>query len=60
MYLLCCVLLWLSLAHGLRVAPGYSHPRALVRHRAVMQETAEASVDETKKNVSKTRTFPKH
>ena len=51
MYLLCCVLLWLSLAHGLRVAPGYSQPRALVRHRAVMQETAEASVDETKKNV---------
>ena len=47
MYLL-CLLLWLSVAHGLRLAPGHGQPRALARSRASMQETAE-SADLTKK-----------
>ena len=42
MYLF-CVLLWLSVAHGLRLAPGHGQPRALARSRASMQETAEAA-----------------
>ena len=51
MYLF-CVLVWLSVAHGLRMAPGYGQPRALARPRALMQETAEAAaVEPTKKNM---------
>jgi len=42
MYLF-CVLLWLSVAHGLRLAPGHGQPRVLARSRASMQETAEAA-----------------
>ena len=56
MYLL-CVLLWLSVAHGLRVAPGHCRPRALARPRALMSATSEAAAAEaaalepTKKNL---------
>ena len=52
MYLL-VVLLWLSVAHGLRVAPGHAQSRALARSRASasMQETAEAAADLTKKAI---------
>ena len=51
MYLL-VVLLWLSVAHGLRVAPGHAQSRALARSRASasMQETTEAA-DLTKKAI---------
>ena len=50
MYLL-VVLLWLSVAHGLRVAPGHAQSRALSRSRASMQETTEAAVDMSKKAI---------
>ena len=50
MYLL-VVLLWVSVAHGLRVAPGHGQSRALARSRAAMQETAEAAADLTKKAI---------
>ena len=50
MYLL-VVLLWLSVAHGLRVAPGHAQSRALSRSRASMQETTEAAADMSKKAI---------
>ena len=52
MYLL-VVLLWLSVAHGLRVAPGHAQSRALARSRASasMQETTEAAADMSKKAI---------
>ena len=50
MYLL-VVLLWLSVAHGLRVAPGHAQSRALARSRSSMGETTEAAADMSKKAI---------